>query len=410
MVIAVDPFWGDKPGENAQDFLRAFNRAMGDKSDEAKAKQFPNYLRADSEADDWWLGLSAAVQAKWEDIEAGFMVRWPRAVVVKKTSMEYEEELLGLKLRAQDLGRKEEVAGREMYTHIAWADNMRRLAKGAGVEAGSTYIGQVRKSLPLLIKEKVSGSYRTWALFLAAVQTIDIKFIKDGADVLRKDAEKQRALETRVQRLESTPESPTAGIRHDMARTSLNTTPSSSTTLEPTRTTADNPYVGIAGGQGNLFGGQRPRTPRTPPGPVTLQSQAELRARIAAIPHHPATDAGRAAYKAQQLAWVAQHGANGWVTETTPYPLRPGTAPINSGECFNCGIVGHVGSRCAVPLDKRLHRNEQVWRALCTNVFREPTGIRLVSTSDYGTVEEVEDVGGDFYGFYGQGNGGGLLE
>ena len=115
-------------------------------------------------------------------------------------------------------------------------------------------------------------------------------------------------------------------------------------------------------------------------------------------------------HKAQQLAWAAQHGANRWVTEMTPYPLRPGTAPINSGECFNCGIVGHIRSRCAVPLDKRLHCNEQVWRAICTNAFREPTGIRLVSTSDYGTVEEVEDVGGDFYGFYGQGNSGGLLE
>ena len=90
---------------------------MGDKSDEAKAKQFPNYLHADSEVDDWWLGLSAAVQAKWEGIEAGFMVKWLRVVVVKKTSIEYEE-LLGLKLRAQDLGRKEEVAGRKVYMHI----------------------------------------------------------------------------------------------------------------------------------------------------------------------------------------------------------------------------------------------------------------------------------------------------
>ena len=87
--------------------------------------------------------MSTAVQVKWEGIEAGFMVKWPRAVVVKKMSMEYEEELLGLKLRAQDLGRKEEVAGREVYMHIAWADNMWRLAKGARVEAGLTYIGQV---------------------------------------------------------------------------------------------------------------------------------------------------------------------------------------------------------------------------------------------------------------------------
>jgi hypothetical protein len=338
MAITVDPFWGDKPTENAQDFLCAFNRAMGDKSDDQKAKQFPNYLRADSEADDWWLGLSAVVHGKWESVEDAFMLRWPRAVVVRKTSMEYEEELLALMLKAQDLGKKEEVAGREVYTHIAWADKMQKLAKGAGVEGGSTYIGQVRKALPLLIKEKVGGSHATWALFLTAVHAIDIEFIKDGAEELWKDAEKQRALETRVQRLETIPTSPTAGIHQSMARTSITGTAAMGPTPSgPARATTGNPYAGSTGGRGNLFG-QQPRIPRPPPAPITPESQAALHARIAAMPHHPATDAGRAAHKAQQLAWAAQHGTNGWVSETTPYPLRPGTAPVNSGECFNCGV------------------------------------------------------------------------
>ena len=296
--------------------------------------------------------------------------------------------------------------------HITLADIfiMWRLAKGAGVEPGSTYISQVWKLLPLLIKEKVSGSYTTWVFFLGAVQTINIKFIKDRANMLRKDVEKQWALRTQVQWLKSTPESPTGGIHHDMAWTSLSDTPSGLNTLKTTQTTTDNPYVGITGGQENLFIGQQPYTLWSPPGPVTLQSQAELHAQIASIPHHPTTDAGCAVHKAQQLTWVAQHGANGWVTEMTPYPLRPGTAPINSGKCFNCGIIGHIGSHCMVPLDKCLHRNKQVWRVICTNVFREPTGIWLVLTSDYGMVKEVEDVGGDFYGLYRQGNGSRLLE
>ena len=97
------------------------------------------------------------------------------------------------------------------------------------------------------------------------------------------------------------------------------------------------------------------------------------------------------------------------VSETTSYPLGPGTAPINSGESFNCGIFGHVESHCMIPLDQPLHHNEQVWRAICTNVFRDPTGIQLVLTSDYRLVEEVEDVG-YIDRFYRNGNGGRLFQ
>ena len=83
---------------------------------------------------------------------------------------------------------------------------------------------------------------------------------------------------------------------------------------------------------------------------------------------------------------------------------------INSGECFNCSVIGHIGSHCPTPPDQCLHRQEQLWRAVCANVLRELTDIRLVSTSDYGTVEEVEDVEGEDDRFFRQGNGGGSLE
>ena len=48
-----------------------------------------------------------------------------------------------------------------------------------------------------------------------------------------------------------------------------------------------------------------------------------------------------------------------------------------------------------VPLYKCLHRNEQVWRVICTNVFREPTGIQLVST---GQSRKLKMLGGTFTG------------
>ena len=47
------------------------------------------------------------------------MARWPRKKQIKKTDDEYEDEIMGRKLKDEDLGKKEKIAGREVYTHIA---------------------------------------------------------------------------------------------------------------------------------------------------------------------------------------------------------------------------------------------------------------------------------------------------
>jgi len=114
----IKPFWGDRGDKNPQDFLQSFNHVMGDKSDQHKQKQFVNYLHANSLADDWYGSLDVATCADWVLVEAEFHVQWPKVVVVKKMSTEYEEELLGLWLKDEELGKKETVAGRETYTHL----------------------------------------------------------------------------------------------------------------------------------------------------------------------------------------------------------------------------------------------------------------------------------------------------
>ena len=46
---------------------------------------------------------------------------------------------------------------------------MQKLAKGTGVEAGIMYIGQVRKMLPSVIKDKIANKHTNWTIFLKAV-------------------------------------------------------------------------------------------------------------------------------------------------------------------------------------------------------------------------------------------------
>ncbi|KAG0693541.1 hypothetical protein DFH29DRAFT_816250, partial [Suillus ampliporus] len=57
--------------------------------------------------------------------------------------------------------------------------------------------------------------------------------------------------------------------------------------------------------------------------------------------HHPDTNIGRQAYEEQLKQWFTKYGQNGRVTESTQFPLRPGSAMICSGECFKCGAHGH---------------------------------------------------------------------
>ncbi|KAF5374109.1 hypothetical protein D9615_008813 [Tricholomella constricta] len=395
MPANVEPFWGDRPDENGQDFFRAFNRAMGDKSDDVKRKLFVNYLHADGEADEWYAGLPAAVRADWDDIETAFHARWPRATVARKTAMEYEEEILALRLTEESMGLKELVAGRDVYTHIVWADRMGALVARAGHATGSTYIGLVRRGLPSLIREKIVGAPADWTAFLATVRAVDIDHIRDGAAELRKERDRQKRLDERMRMLEAM-NSPTRAIRGQLANTSITVTAPKTrqiTTLE------GNPFLNAGGGQGSLSyatvgggrvaGGTAARTPRPPP---TEADRVALRARLAEMLHHPNTEAGRTAHQAQQRAWIEKHGAETKVTELTAYPLRPGTLPANSNECFGCGQSGHIAPKCPLPMERRLNIREADWRAICRSVLRITfaTPVRYIAIDDYGGIAAVE--------------------
>ncbi|KAF8816796.1 hypothetical protein BYT27DRAFT_7220484 [Phlegmacium glaucopus] len=363
----VTPFHGDKEDKNPEDFLRAFFRRMGNNGDEVKKSQFPNYLQADGVADDWFLDLNDNEKKTWAEIETAFRKRWPRKKQVKKTVEEYEEEILNQKLMTEELAKKEKVAGRELYSHVVWADKMAKAVKGAKLDKTTTYIRQVRRELPSIFME-----------------------------IWNKNQAEQRAIKRRIQILETVSKSPTAPIRQQLSAVAISKRQTSSNTAN-----INNPFEGNSGGQGNLRfttnpNGQRQTRATTanfgPRSPPTAEQKAELHMLLSTIPHHPDTQAGRQAHQAQQAEWMRTYGPGTKVTEKTPYPLRPGTAPVNSGECFTCGQVGHLGSRsgenCQALGHRMLHPNEQQWRVICARILKEPrnaTNIHFLAVDDYGT-------------------------
>ena len=398
----ITPFQGDKEDENPEDFLRSFFRRMGNNTDDVKKAQFPNYLQADSAADDWFLDLSEAEKKSWADIEAAFRKRWPRRKQVKKTTEEYEEEIDSQKLKTEDLAKKEKVAGREVYSHIAWADRMATIIKGAKLDKSTTHIRQVRKELPVILREKIGTGHADWNDFLQAVRDVEIDHIRDSMDIWRKEQAEQKAIERRIQLLETVSKSPTAPLRQQLSTVTISRPPTQQ--LAVPSNNSENPFTNTSGGQGNLkFATSGPQYTRTTPtnfiprAVPTAEQKAEFRALMNSLPHHPDTPAGRQAHQAQQTEWVRIHGYGTKVTEKTPYPLRPGTAPANSGECFTCGYVGHYGSRTGENCQgqRALHPNEQLWRAICSRILREPkrvADVRYLAVDDYGTT--YQDIQG----------------
>lgn len=390
----VAPFHGDREDENPEDFLRSFFRRMGNNTDDVKKRQFPNYLQADSVADEWFEDLPPNDKANWAAIEAAFRVRWPRKKAAKKTKEEYEEDIMMLKLKMEDIGKKEKIAGREIYSHIAWTDKMEVLVKGAKLDNTTTLISGVRKELPKLVKDKIGSGHANWTAFLKAICDIDIDYIREGADTWKKEQADQDAIKTQLRQLgDLLRASPTAQLQQQLASLSLGNQPS--TPIPPPR------QATMGGGRGSSIMPTR-ITPnafakRPPPTPA---DRATLRQQLQKYPQHPDTEAGRQAHAAQQADWFKTHGVGARVTESTPFPLRPGSAPVNSGECFTCGFSGHIGGKDGAGCrgHRPLHTNKQVWRLICFRILKEPrptANIQLVAVDDYGNVWQAEQGNGE---------------
>lgn len=349
MTSANPPLiFSGKPEENAQDFLRSFRRELRDSDDTAKTEAFRDFLRTNSDADEWYAGLPDATKNDWALLQAAFHVQYPATARVEKTTAEYERELMEKVLTEKDLGTKVEKAGEEKWSHVAWAEDILRIARQAGVATSKQYISLVRQKLPELLKQKLATSYKNWTAFTAAVRAIDPDFIAEGSARLKRDAEMHRQLKARIEQLEraqaAAPASPTAPLRARLARATIN---SNNAPLPA---------------QPNFV-----RAPLVRTEPLSPERRAVLMTNVNKLPHHPATPEGLAAYKQQLLDWVRAHGLQTTVAESTPVPLTPGTADAGAGECFNCGQVGHNGANRGCPsfgTPQQLPRKETDWRRI----------------------------------------------
>ncbi|KAG6809270.1 hypothetical protein H0H92_000924 [Tricholoma furcatifolium] len=367
--IEIQPFHGsiDQESENACDFINKLKRSFmsRDYSDEDKVQYFEWSLKDGSPAMEWFSGLTAAQKTTWASLCTAFDDQWPAGRVSAKSQAEKQEELAEARIKEDELGLKTKVNSVEMYTHIAWADKVERLAK-AIPDDNNLLVRATRDNMAPSLRTLIPHSNNTWQTFCTAVRNVSVAELKEKKTERASTEKMKDDLKTVLKAQTQPPPTPSKVL---------------AATLDRFRIGAPIPAPN--------FGQARPATTPRPaaPGPVPSRpgrTDAEKWAIIQRLPAPvPLTDASRMAHAVQVAQWLSTNVGMTAATEDRPFPLKPGTAQLGSGECTGCGGMGHYESVCTSEV--KLHPIESRWR-------RKANSIRKGATAAATTVNFVGDV------------------
>ncbi|CAK5273575.1 unnamed protein product [Mycena citricolor] len=369
-MVDQDPniVYSGEPGKDsisAEDFARHVAlkmRTMALTTDADKLDAFGDFLLAGKPADKWWKAKQASTTpiTKWTDARKEFVMEFDAPQAAEKTKQEWERELSKIRITLDKLGTKTMVGGVETHAHIAFARKMLRMAKEAGISKSNSNIWVVRDHLPISLRDQTPRSATSWEAFATAIEKIEV-------DKLREEVEKEREndkLKTELAALKArnapsalVPQSPTAPLRTQMARTSIST---------EQRIPAPN---------------FRP-TMQTSPEVLSTEAKATL-ARVlekmkATKPLLRTSPADVATYKARWRAFSALQEPV--LVEQVGVPLSPGTVWPGSGECWNCGKLTAPKHNARECLETALPAAERRFRRICAKNMPRATSVNAVIT------------------------------
>ena len=114
--------------------------------------------------------------------------------------------------------------------------------------------------------------------------------------------------------------------------------------------------------------------------PLTMEQIEILQSNVGKLPRHPNTAEGHTLYRAQVVTWNKTYGLGTRVSFNNPFPLTPGTASVNSGECWTCGDPSHKRDQCTSI--QPINPKEQVWRQL-VNKYLNPCFASAINYVSY---------------------------
>ncbi|KAG1854087.1 hypothetical protein C8R48DRAFT_675684 [Suillus tomentosus] len=371
MTITPQPsFYGDyEKGEEPTDWLRKYELSFPPSATEAdKLSRFELQCAAASPAETWHANLPASDKATWSAFRAAFKVRWPQPAQVTLTAAQKKERLKAVVLKEEEIGVMiEEDRGRE-WGHVKWAKKVARMAQGFN-DSQCHLLDVVLENTPEVLRDFMLDNYTTWTDFEADVMKISASQLLRAKQrlaterKLREDVDKLQSKTVNDRKISQSPSQtnpisysapppyryghryngPPASVSQHQATAippAFQPSVQSPTPQIPQTRQSTNMFTpGMPMSRGNLFYGHRgyPQTPTRRGG--SPADHMRTAAQYATIPHHPNSDAGKQAYAQQVQEWRTQHRVDAIPNSQRPFPLKPGTSPIGSRECFNCGMA-----------------------------------------------------------------------
>ncbi|KAG1776197.1 hypothetical protein EV702DRAFT_1046354 [Suillus placidus] len=122
-------------------------------------------------------------------------------VIAQKSKLEFQKELLALRLKDDKVGERITAAGVSMWSHLHYHSHLQKLVHDLGVANTPVFIHQVREALPRVIRDLTSPAPADWDVFLDKIKDADINIIQDKARW--ENGENEKAQNVRITILEN---------------------------------------------------------------------------------------------------------------------------------------------------------------------------------------------------------------
>lgn len=146
--------------------------------DNQKIAAMGYWMKTDSLAEEWYNNaIAITLKVKYADLENSFKTCFPNVAKVKKTGLELERELAGMRIKAEDLGETESYKGQDVYTHIVFTETIINLAKQAKIETTTSGLFNLQDELPDISHKKILENQTNWTSFADTIKKIDMGHI-----------------------------------------------------------------------------------------------------------------------------------------------------------------------------------------------------------------------------------------
>ncbi|KAG1726925.1 hypothetical protein EDB19DRAFT_1833269 [Suillus lakei] len=135
MATATPNWFHGQADENAQNFLRDMDRYImlnELKTETGKVMVLSTLLSAGSVADTWWMKLESLKKSMWQDMRTAFTERWPAITVTEKTGLNYQREILVLRLTEEEIGTQVSIMDVTTWAHLQFYNSLQQLVNEVG--------------------------------------------------------------------------------------------------------------------------------------------------------------------------------------------------------------------------------------------------------------------------------------